>query len=252
MGERNLPARILDCALYPVRGEGAFVIVAGAFAFPALWSCWRASGAWMRSGYTFVLGLAGVAFCTAGLVSAGAYLLVYVQEVLKTGARGENAPPHWPRMNAAALLEVFFFLLVCLPIILPGAAVVLAHEENRVLLGLLPYWMAVYCWFPIAFLVFTRSKQVLKAMNPVVVFGVARRRVLEYGRVLLVLGAVSAALGLVLWAAWAVFLIVLLPVWPFSGVLYHGLRDGAMSIIASGAGVYWWMVLARLMGLFSR
>ena len=74
---------------------------------------------------------------------------------------------------------------------------------------------------------------------------------LAYGRVLLVLGAVSLALALVLWAAWVAFLIVLLPVWPFSGVLYHGLRNGAMSIIGSGAFVYWCMVLARLMGLFS-
>ena len=229
MGERSLRARIIDCALYPLRGEGIFVILAGAFSFPALYSCWGASRAWISSLYTFPVGLAGVVFCTAGLFAAGAYLLLYAEQVLRATARGDSVPPHWPGMRAVAFFELLFFLVVCLPVILPLAAVALAGEGSPIFLGLLPYWIAVYCWFPLAFLVFARSKRVLRAMNPVVVFRVARRRTLAYGRVLLVLGAISVALALVLWAAWAVFLIVLLPVWPFSGVLYRGLRYGAMS-----------------------
>ena len=251
MNERPLPEQVIDCALYPLRSEGAFVILAGAFAFPALGSCLKASLAWMTGLYTFLVGLGGVVFCTAGLVAAGAYLLVYAEEVLRSSARGANVPPGWPRINAVAFLEFLFFALVCLPVLLPGAAIALAGEESPVFLGLLPYWIAVYCWFPLAFYIFAKSKQVLKAVNPAVVLRVARRNLLAYGRVLLVLGAVSLALALLLWAAWVAFFIVLLPVLPFSGQLHRGLISGAMSIIASGAAVYWSMVLARLMGRFS-
>ena len=147
---------------YPFKKDGAILLGCGTVVFSFL------SGAhWVLSQVKFA-GAIGVAYLLCIVMTVG-YLYAFMQNVIQSSARGEQAMPDWPEVSAFwddMVVPFFQFSLIWLVCLGPGIAVMLLLRSPLVGVSLL--FLGLFC-LPMAILTASMADSIT-GLNPFIIF----------------------------------------------------------------------------------
>ena len=147
---------------YPFKKDGAILLGCGTVVFSFL------SGAhWVLSQVKFA-GAIGVAYLLCIVMTVG-YLYAFMQNVIQSSARGEQAMPDWPEVSAFwddMVVPFFQFSLIWLVCLGPGIAVMLLLRSP--LGGVSLLFLGLFC-LPMAILTVAMADSIT-GLNPFIIF----------------------------------------------------------------------------------
>ncbi|HEV2207481.1 MAG TPA: FHA domain-containing protein [Verrucomicrobiae bacterium] len=236
--ERSFMARVGGAFLYPLKKDGALVLLTGTIFLSMI----KAGAFFARFGAVKGIGL-GSAICMAFLLlmtgfGAG-YLTSYLRRVVTGTAMGEQMAPDWPDLSdfAADILAPLFQLAATMLVSLVPAIVVAMGVQGAGRWG--PAAILVACgagviYFPMAFLAAAMFDSVA-ALNPLLVVPSIAKIPGQYLLTVAVFGAVLAAK------------------WLGDDFLPQAISVPVVpSVISTFVGLYLLMVEARVLGLLYR
>jgi hypothetical protein len=145
---------------YPLKKDGAILLVCGTVVFSFL------DGAnWVLSQVRFA-GAIGVAYLLCIVMSIG-YLYAFMQNVIQTSARGDQAMPDWPEISAFwddMVVPFFQFTTIWLLCLGPGIVLMIWQP----LAGVPLIFLGLFC-LPMALLTVAMADSIA-GLNPFVIF----------------------------------------------------------------------------------
>ena len=156
---------------YPLRKDGAILLVCGTIVFSFL-----GGATWVLSHVMFAGGIIGVAYILCLVMTVG-YSFSFMQNVVQSSARGDEAMPDWPEISAFwddMVVPFFRFLTLWLVCLGPGVGVLFLSPAAGI--GLL--LLGLFC-LPMAILTVSMADSI-GGLNPFVVFSGIGKAPLPY------------------------------------------------------------------------
>ena len=239
ISSRGFFGRIPGAFLYPLRGDGAILMIAGTILYLLI----ELAGFFAR-----FAGLFGWGAMLILLLFGTGYFLTYMRRILTSSAMGEDAMPDWPEFSDFGELVGIFFQFLGVVLISFSPAAILAwraigYDETWAGAAMIPALCFGCVYLPMAFLAFSMLDSVTAA-NPLVVLPAIARVIKEYAIAVVLF---SAVLGL-RWACNA-----LLDVLSPAQLTTHSFANlflifGARAI-SNFIGLYLFTVNMRVLGL---
>jgi hypothetical protein len=180
---------------YPVKKDGAILLVCGTVVFSFL------NGAnWVLSQVRFA-GAIGVAYLLCIVMSIG-YLFAFMQNIIQSSARGDQAMPDWPEISAFwDDMVVPFFRFTTIWLLCLGPGIAMMFWMRTPLAGLPLIFLGLFC-LPMAILTVGMADSVT-GLNPFIIFSGIGKVPLPYlttcGIFLLVIALVHGVQMLIEW-----------------------------------------------------
>ena len=156
----------------PLKKDGAILLVCGTVVFSFL------NGAnWVLSQAKFAGAGIGVAYILCIVMSVG-YLFAFMQNIIQSSARGDQAMPDWPEISAFwddLVVPFFKFITIWLVCLGPGIAVMIAVDP---LAGVPVIFLGLVC-MPMAILTVCMADSIT-GLNPFVIFSGIGKTPLPY------------------------------------------------------------------------
>jgi hypothetical protein len=156
---------------YPLKKDGAILLVCGTVVFSFL------NGAnWVLSQAKFAGAGIGVAYLLCVVMSVG-YLFAFMQNIVQTSARGDQAMPDWPEISAFwddLVVPFSRFTTIWLVCLGPGIAVMIRQP----LAGLPILFLGLVC-LPMAILTVCMADSIT-GLNPFIIFSGIGKAPLPY------------------------------------------------------------------------
>ena len=146
---------------YPLRKDGAILLVCGTFVFSLL-----DGGRWVLSYFKFA-GILGLAYWLCLIMSVG-YLFAFMQNIVQSSSQGEEKMPDWPEISGFwddLAIPFFRFGVIWFLCLGPGIAVMLFVSP---LAGLPLLLLGLFC-LPMAILTVCLADGIA-GLNPIIIF----------------------------------------------------------------------------------